>query len=312
MVQTVLQLPQQLASEFDALWELQTLQGRVAAEIRTQLDEQSLTIATLNDQLTRLAEQTADEGAGSFVGKDVTQLGAGPAALVNYAQSHEGFAAKAGLWINHPVWIEHRPGGAVVGAVNERIVETPYVLAALASLPPGSRILDFGASESTLALSLASLGHHVVALDLRSYPFPHPRIEIVAEPAETWSGPSRPFDAIVSLSALEHAGLGHYGQDSQDRDLDRLLLERFRGWLRPEGTLLLTAPFGPSHVDGFERTYDDEHLAALLSGWRILHRAYAFTSDLRHWDTTETQPPTETWAADKGRAVFLVRATPDA
>ena len=43
-----------------------------------------------------------------------------------------------------------------------------------------------GASESTVALSLASLGYEVTAIDPRPYPFDHPRLRVVVGNVEDW------------------------------------------------------------------------------------------------------------------------------
>jgi 2-polyprenyl-3-methyl-5-hydroxy-6-metoxy-1,4-benzoquinol methylase len=294
---------------------------------RTKLEQQ---VARLAQQVADLAQQTADQAARSelllaeltrqttdqavrsFVDRDLQALSSGCAELLNYAPSHRGFAAQAGLYINHPVWIEHSQGAVTVGAVNERIIEIPYVLAALKEFPRGSCILDFGATESTLALSLASSGYHVIALDLRPYPLPHPRIESVVHRAEEWEGPSRPVDAIISLSTLEHVGLSHYdtARSHPDLDMDRQLIERFRSWLPPDGLLILTAPFGPWRVDDFQRTYDSDHLDALLDGWTVLHRAYGFTADLHCWETLDSPPALDALQGPTPRAVVMLQATP--
>jgi hypothetical protein len=282
-----------------------------AAGTAASLSAQEQTLAQVLAQATAAAALTSDLGAKTFVNRSIAELGDGAAELLNYATWAHGFASQVGLWINHPLWVEHRKGEVAVIGVNERIVEIPYVLEALADLPVGSHILDFGATESTLALSLASMGQDVVALDLRPYPLEHPRLTVVTCRAEEWDGPDHPFDAIVSLSTLEHVGLGHYenGHGKGCPDLDRKILERFRGWLRPGGLLILTAPYGRWSVDDFQRTYDRKHLRALLAGWEILDQRYAVSSDPLHWCTMTDEPPSSTWDVAT-RGVILLRATP--
>lgn len=97
-------------------------------------------------------------GTGLLVGGSLEALDDATAALINYANSHRSFAAQAELWLNPSITIERREGGVGIGSVNERIVEVPFALRALGRVPPGSCILDFGSSESSLALSLATLG----------------------------------------------------------------------------------------------------------------------------------------------------------
>src|SRR4051812_1011736 len=91
--------------------------------------------------------------------------------LINFAASHRGFAAQAGLWLNPAVNVDHRAGEVRVGAINERVVEVPWAMRALGPVPLGGRVLDFGACESQVSLSLAAMGYRVTALDLHPYPF---------------------------------------------------------------------------------------------------------------------------------------------
>lgn len=265
----------------------------------------------LADLVRAVAPKAAERVVAAEEGVALADLTSGAADFVNWANGHTGPAGQAGLWLNPPVNVRLVAGGAVLGDVNERIVEVPYALAATAGLPAGSAVLDFGAAESTLSLSLASLGFDVTALDLRPYPLAHPRLRSVTTPVESWAGPDRPLDAILSVSTLEHVGLGHYGSDSGGGDLDRRVVERFAGWLKPGGRLVLTAPYGAWRVDELERTYDAEHLDALLAGWNVLDRTVCVRTGPACWERAEGEPPASTWAGG-ARGVVMVNATPPA
>lgn len=68
------------------------------------------------------------------------------------------------------------------------------------------------------------------------------------------------FDAIVSLSAIEHIGLGHYG-DPKDPDGDTKALANCWRWLKPGGWLYFDVPYDPTgyRVLNTEcRIYDDK------------------------------------------------------
>jgi SAM-dependent methyltransferase len=309
---TLLRLAAQLEAVERRLGEVATHTGQLPAlgAGLAELRDQAGRLPQLDQRLAEVAARSADLAAQTLVNRSLQELGEGAAELLNYANSHRGFAAQAGLWINHPVVLSHHSRGVEVDQVNERIVELPYVLSALASLPIGSHILDFGATESLLALYLASLGYHVVALDQRPYPFCHPRLRIVTCLAEEWTGPTQPFDAIVSLSTLEHVGLGHYGDRRADLDLDRQLVQRFRRWLQPDGRLILTAPYGAWNVDELQRTYDADHLAALLDGWDIVNLRYAVRVSPRQWDVVEQEPPASLWWSAETCGVVLLQAKP--
>lgn len=214
----------------------------------------------------RMAVETAHRLLHESLAAGLPAVDQGVADLLNFAECSTGFRAEAGLWLNPSVVIEYTPGDVHVTVVNERIAEVPFVMASLAGLPPGSRILDVGAGESTVSLSLASLGYHVVAVDLNGYPFSHPDLEAVAIPLEDYE-PEAPFDAVVCLSSIEHFGLGAYGPDSRDDEADVKAVERLRQLVRPGGRLVLTTPYGQAHVNSLERTYDDAGLTRLLAGW---------------------------------------------
>jgi hypothetical protein len=257
----------------------------------------------LYEQLPGLADRIV--GAHEFVR---LPIGPGTADFLNWSNGHTGPAAQAGMWFNPPVTVFHHDGTVRPGDVNERIVEIPYVMGAVGALPPGSHVLDFGATESTVSLSLASLGHDVVAADLRPYPLQHPRIRSLVGPIETWEGPERPFDAVVCLSALEHVGLGAYDEAPTQGELDRTIAELFKRWLRPGGELVLTAPYGAWEVGETQRVYDAAHLDALLEGWTIVERGVCVQTAHDRWERADGEPPASTWA-DGTRGVVLVRAS---
>jgi hypothetical protein len=149
----------------------------------------------------------------------------------------------------------------------------PYVISSvLSDIAPGGRVLDFGATESTVSLSLASLGYRVTALDSRGYPLEHPNLTVVKSLVEDWEGPAEPFDRIIAISAIEHVGIGHYDEDESDRVDDRGLIALFRRWLAAGKLLTVTVPYGTWGVDDVQRTYDDRHLDALFEGWEIVER----------------------------------------
>jgi hypothetical protein len=249
----------------------------------------------------------ADRVVGAMQGAPLP-LGPGTADFLNWAQGHTGPAAQAGAWFNPALSTFHHDGTVVPGDANERIVEIPYALAAVGSLPPGSLVLDFGATESTLSLSMASLGIDVLAADLRPYPLAHPRITPLVGPIERWEGPDRPLDAVVSVSALEHVGLGAYAEAPTEGPLDRRIVERFGDWLRPGGELVLTVPYGHWSVDELQRVYDATHLDALLEGWTILDRFVSVQTGPATWERSDQLPPASTWD-DGTRGVALLRAT---
>ena len=92
-------------------------------------------------------------------------------------------------FINNPIFVKYRPSfdwlrlksGRHLKSVymNERIVELPFALHSVMSLPTGSRILDAGCTESPLSIQLAAMGYQVTGYDYRPYPYTHPNLDFV-------------------------------------------------------------------------------------------------------------------------------------
>ncbi|HEX4901783.1 MAG TPA: hypothetical protein VFV42_03175, partial [Acidimicrobiales bacterium] len=162
------------------------------------------------------------------------------AGVINYLLCHRGPLADVGLWRNEPVVVEWLPGDARVAAVNERIVEQPFVYGVLADLPTGSRIADVGGAESLVGLSLASSGHQVTVVEPAGYPYEHPNLAVVERTLDEVEV-DEPVDAVVLLSAIEHFGLGAYADNGAlDDDADLAAMKRVRELLAPGGRVVLT------------------------------------------------------------------------
>lgn len=264
--------------------------GRVDTELRHITE--TLGEAVLDRRLARLAAE------------ELT-LPADTARFLNWAEGPDGPAARAGLWFNPPVPAQYQEDAVDVLLVNERIVEQPYVFAALSSLQRPARILDVGGSESTVALSLASLGHDVHVVDPRGYRLEHPLLHQHAVPLDQLPKDLR-FDAAVALSAIEHFGLGGYGQARlAEARLDRAALAEIHQRLTPAGLLVLTVPAGATSTeDDFQRVYSFDELRDMLGAWQIEDLSAVWRLDLRTWVWGVPEEP----QGDAG--VALVRARP--
>ncbi|MEZ5175364.1 MAG: class I SAM-dependent methyltransferase [Acidimicrobiia bacterium] len=244
----------------------------------------------------------------------ISDLSQSQAAFLNYADGPWGFKAQAGVWFNWPFNIEHQIGGAVIREVNERIVELPFVYASMIGLKPGAHVLDLGCTESPVAFSLACLGYNVVAIDLRNYPLSHPRLTTVMNSFETWDPPQTPFDAVISLSSIEHFGLGAYGglesreNEADRKDADRKAMAKLHAITADDGLLVLTAPFGVYGVDELQRTYDLDHLMALLEGWAIEEASLARRASSSQWEVIGGLDRSDDMMQEGARGVAMVRA----
>jgi hypothetical protein len=261
-------------------------------EIDARLGSDNLARPTIHDRLDDLDRMGRDMLAGlgwrdvPAPGGELRELDAARAEYLNWAGGPDGYAAQAGLWFNPPVPVHHEPARVDVLLVNERIVEQPFVFGAIArAFDAPARILDVGGSESTVGLSLATLGHDVTVTDPRAHPLRHRNLTHAACRLDELPADGDRFDAAVVLSAVEHFGLEHYGVGGDDERLDLAAMRTLRERVRPGGLLVLTVPFAEqASVDDFQRVYDEEGLAQLLRGWTIRTSLRAGRIDRLTWE----------------------------
>jgi len=250
------ELERMAAADMDSAAEVSTLIGEalaeLTAEVGTAREQAEVASGAYFERLTKDGLRALDKRAAAFL---------------SHATGLRGFAAERNLWFNWPLTIAYEEGDVRVGSVNERIVENTYALRALADATPGAHILDVGASESTLALSLASLGFAVTALDPRPYPLDHPNLTVVVERIEEWRPETR-FDAVLCISTLEHIGTGEYGQ-AKDAGGDVAALARLGELIADDGLLVLTTPYGRPRDGEAARVYNRAQLEELLADWRV-------------------------------------------
>jgi 2-polyprenyl-3-methyl-5-hydroxy-6-metoxy-1,4-benzoquinol methylase len=277
-------------ADLDAATEAATVLGHGINEVRAMAEAGEAALDRIEAGLA--VYKLADDG-------DANALDGTTARLLNYASSHRGFAAQRGLWFNWPVSVTHQPGDVTAGDVNERIAETAYAFRALSGVEPGGKILDVGASESTVALSLASLGYAVTAIDPRPYALSHPRLRVVVGSIEEWD-PGERFAAVLCISTLEHIGTGEYVQ-RVDANADADALRRLHALTELGGLLILTTPYGDAQDAEGARVYDRTRLETLLADWTIQDFTIIAREDATTW------LPADRTDAD-GEAVALITA----
>jgi SAM-dependent methyltransferase len=147
----------------------------------------------------------------------------------------------------------------------------------------GMRVLEVGCRESDwLERAVAAWPHtHFVGMD---YSTPRPKgnpLHVVqGDVMDEGLFAPESFDAVVSLSAIEHVGLGHY-KDPKDPYGDSKALANIWHWLKPGGWLYFDVPYQPDRYEvlGTEcRVYDDAAVTCrLLPGLPNIEewRAYA-------------------------------------
>jgi cyclopropane fatty-acyl-phospholipid synthase-like methyltransferase len=144
-------------------------------------------------------------------------------------------------------------------------VAHPWLLARLAALPAGARVLDLGAGVSALPLVLAARGMHVDCVDnspidrilpatgdwngwgFFDYATVHPRLRAYRADAASFAGDA-PYDAVVSVGVVAHLSAA----------VRRACVARCRDWLAPGGQLLVHVDLHRGDNDLWNRSQDRE------------------------------------------------------
>ena len=113
------------------------------------------------------------------------------------------------------------------------------------SEPEGSRILEVGAHDSPISKMLAESGFDVESIDLRPYDFPivEGHHHYVGD-FLNFHGGQECYDCIVSISAIEHMGLGTYREGMELRMGDVIAMRNIWNLLRDGGPCYISVPFG--------------------------------------------------------------------
>jgi SAM-dependent methyltransferase len=151
----------------------------------------------------------------------------------------------------------------------ERVVE---LVLARSTYVPGARVLDVGHSNimecHRLLLNSLTPPKHFTGVDIAAPTYDVSRYyerSIIADITNTGLVADS-FDRIWCISTLEHVGMdntGYTGHFTLDEDLDVSALREMYRVLAPDGTLLITVPFGKSENHGWMKNYD-------LSAWHRL------------------------------------------
>lgn len=151
------------------------------------------------------------------------------------------------------------------------------LLASPFSIPEDAHVLEVGCAEfDWLTVALASWPlMTLTGIDWRGSKKVRPGVTVIAGDVMTHDFPLESFDWIVSISALEHVGLGHYNHDPKAEDGDSIALRRMHGWLKPGGVVSFDVPWNPGVayqvVGTSHRVYDDATVQSRLHqglGWQ--------------------------------------------
>jgi SAM-dependent methyltransferase len=159
--------------------------------------------------------------------------------------------------------------------LNERLAEYPYVFSQLAKYPKIKSVLDIGSAFSLLPIQLATLGYQVTGLDIiDSGDTYHPHFTQIVSDLFDNKIPDNSFDAVVSISTIEHMGFGVFG-DKIIPDADVHAFEIVHRLLKPGGIAVITVPVVDATSPWHKKTtyFSKERIALVTKPFQVMeHR----------------------------------------
>lgn len=166
-----------------------------------------------------------------------------------------------------------RISAVVAAAVREKAVigygSDPQLFEALNDHPiAGQEILIIGSETPLYECIALHFGGRPVTVEYS--PIEHDIDGLQTFTPEEFARDHRRFDGGMSISAIEHSGLGRYG-DQLDPLGDLRAMQEYRRRLKVGGRLVLQVPAGFDAVYwNAHRVYGGIRLPLLLKGWRVL------------------------------------------
>jgi SAM-dependent methyltransferase len=188
---------------------------------------------------------------------------------------------------------------------DSRIVEIPLMFSNIPSSK--KRILEIGCRYSLLSIQLSSLGHQVYGIDINNYKRKHPNFHFRKADILKSKYPQNYFDIVVSLSTIEHIGLGRYN-DRKDAKGDIKTMKEIYRVIKPGGQVLITLPFGKPVDTDWYRVYNTERVRELLVGFKI-NKEYFFRDKNGNWMPTTIEDVENIDSSIKPMAIVFVKAT---
>lgn len=133
-----------------------------------------------------------------------------------------------------------------------------------------SRVLEVGCRDTDFMERAEQQGVEVSGLDWLERQPKHPK----AIQADVMTCELGRYDAIISLSTVEHIGLGRYKEDPKDKEGDIKTVKRLMEHLAPGGFLYFDVPYAPEGyhlLNGNKcRVYDDQSLIERFGPHQVL------------------------------------------
>ena len=153
--------------------------------------------------------------------------------------------------------------------MSEQIVENAFLIS---KLPKNAHtVLDFGGYESILPLQLSAIGYKVTVLDQRNYPFHHPNLDVICvDLLKSTLEIDQLYDVVISISTIEHLGLGGYG-DTPTNNGDKQGVYELWKFVKNGGKLMASVPAGEPRKQRGYQVYDEKRIFDVFPGVKYIH-----------------------------------------
>ena len=172
--------------------------------------------------------------------------------------------------------------------------ECAFAAGHIGRLNPG-RILDIGSNRLFI---LGLLSHYrVTTLDVRERVPATENENVITSDAKDIKLPDGSFDAVVSICAVEHFGLGRYG-DEFDLDADVKAFREMVRVLKPGGHLIFTTAMTkgrPAIAFNGQRIYSRELLHERCAGLKLVDEKFFSNRLHRHCEFGEVESTPPAW-----------------
>lgn len=161
-----------------------------------------------------------------------------------------------------------------------------YLYQALEAAPVRGKEIGIVGSRTPWYESIAiAYGGHPTAIDYNKIISKDPRIKSMS--VEEYETSPVLFDALFSISSIEHDGLGRYG-DPITPIGDILAMKKAKKMLKKGGLLFLAIPVGKDRLYwNSRRVYGAIRLPMLLEGWELL-QTFGFSTEQYNMDLDGT------------------------
>ncbi|MBP9863845.1 class I SAM-dependent methyltransferase [Patescibacteria group bacterium] len=196
---------------------------------------------------------------------------------------------------------ERQPPGS------DRFLEYPWMIE---HIPQRTQhLLDVGSTIAPMLRDLLPQTINISAIDFSDRKQPCSAIQYVHGDIRQTSFHDTTFDCITCISTLEHIGVaGRYGCDN-DPDGDLKAMVEMHRILQPNGTLLLTVPYGIRDVLPINKLYTEARLQALFENrFTVTSITYKkFSTKWKYWFSVSEQEAAKTdMLQDRWYAIALI------